>query len=367
MPDDRTVEIPTQGSFIRRVARPERIAILATWAAFCLQVAPAPGGPSAMLTSRARRIAGGAPWQAAAEIQTAAPPANCPLPRPGDEVWVVSCRALGCDSPDEAAERMKYWRHDAGRWTPSDRETFLAGDPQRTTSFFVVGNDYSHAEILETGWFAYRRLIRCAPEAAPLRFVIWSWPADQIPGRRLKDAKIKLGRTPAAAFYLAWLADQLPQETPISMSGSSFGARIVMGSLEILAGGRLNGYRIPDRSDRRPRHVNAVLIGAAFDNDDLLPGQPFGHSMSQVNRLLVFTNQSDEALHFYRYLFGRRSGLVAVGITGPVWRGRLGGHGDKIAIREVSQYVGRKHGAVPYFESAGTLRLMRPYLLNPPP
>jgi hypothetical protein len=166
---------------------------------------------------------------------------------------------------------------------------------------------------------------------------------------------------------MAWLADQLPQETPISMSGSSFGARIVMGSLELLAGGRLGGYQLAARNDRRPRHVDAVLMGAAFDNDDLLPGQPFGRALTQVNRLLVFTNQRDIALKVYHYLYGRRSGRIAIGMTGPVATRRLGGQGDKVLTREVSGFVGRNHGPKSYFESPLALKLMQPYLLNPPP
>lgn len=358
--NNRTVEIPAQGSFNRPVARLARIAILAAWVAVCPQVARAAASRAALVT--VRQQASGA----ARSVQQAVA-ANCALPRPCDEVWVVSCRGLGCDSPHEAAERMKYWRYQSNDWAPSTREALVTASPERTTSFFVVGNDYSHTETVETGWYAYVRLVRRAPEAAPLRFVIWSWPCDRLRGRRLNDAKVKLWRTPAASFYMAWLADQLPQETPISMSGSSFGARIVMGSLELLAGGRYGGYQLAARGDRRPRHVDAVLMGAAFDNDDLLPGQPFGRALTQINRLLVFTNQSDFALRVYHFLFGRRSGLTAIGVTGPVATRRLGGHGDKIATREASGYVGRKHGAKPYFESPAAVQLMRPYLLNPPP
>lgn len=351
MPDDFSVDIQAQGSFKRPVARRGRIATLAACAALChqLALAAAPASPAN-------------PKQPHAQVS-----AVQPLPRPGDEVWVVSCRGLGCDSPGEAALRMKYWKYEPHRWQAADRESFLSGDPQRTTSFFVVGNDYSHAETVETGWFAYCRLIRNSPAAAPLRFVIWSWPCDRIPGRRLHDAKVKLWRTPAASFYLAWLADRLPNETPISMSGTSFGARIVMGSLELLAGGRVGRYQLAPQADRRPRHVDAVLIGAAFDDDDLLPGQPFGRSMTQVNRLLVFTNQLDIALRVYRFLYGRRSGLTAIGVSGPVMAHRLGGHGDKIVTHDASGFIGRSHGAKPFFQSPTAVRLMRPFLLNPPP
>ncbi|HUY90977.1 MAG TPA: hypothetical protein VMV10_19730 [Pirellulales bacterium] len=350
------MEISALGSFDRHVARCGRIATLAACLAVCQHVASA-AAPAAPATS------------GPATSETVRPPVSATraLPRPGDELWVVSCRGLGCGSPQQAAMRMKYWKYEPRRWAAADRQSFLSAAPERTTSFFVVGNDYSHAETIETGWFAYGRLVRQAPEAAPLRFVIWSWPCDRIRGRRLNDAKVKLWRTPAASFYLAWLADQLPQETPISMSGSSYGARIIMGGLELLGGGDLGRYRLAPRADRRPRHVDAVLMGAALDNDDLLPRQPFGRSMSQINQLLVFTNHRDQALRFYRFLFGRRSRRIAMGVTGPVYRRDLGGERDKIVTREVSNHVGLSHGAKSYFETAATIKLMRPYLLNPPP
>lgn len=287
------------------------------------------------------------------------------LPRDCDEIWVVSSRGLGCPS-EEAALRMKYWQRQAGHWTPSSREVFLTRPADMTTSFFMVGNAYTHAETIETGWFAYCRLIQQAPESPPLRWVIWSWPSDHLHMRHLPDAKIKLTRCPAVSYYMAWLVDQLPVETPLSMSGSSFGARIIMGSLELLSGGRSGGYSLADRQDRRPRRVNAVLMGAAFDNDDLLPGQPFGRSLSQVNRLLLFVNSSDRALKFYRYLFGRRSGLQAIGRRGIALSYRLGPDLDKIETREVSDQVGPKHGAKPYFQSPSVVRMMQPFLLAPP-
>lgn len=307
-------------------------------------------------------------WLAAA--QPAVGPQACPcrltLPRPGDELWVVSSRGLGCGPPEEAAARMKYWRLQSGRWEVSRQDEFLMQPADMTTSFFIVGNDYSHAQTLEIGWFAYSRLVRQAPDGPPLRFVIWSWPSDRLPGRRLKDAKVKLARIPAASFYLAWLVDRMADETPISMSGSSFGARIIVSSLELLAGGRVCSYRLPDRDARRPRHVNAVLMGAAFDNDDLLPGQRYGRALSQVNRMLLFVNSSDRALKFYRLLFGRRLRLEAVGFTGLVAAHRLGPDRDKIETRDVADELGHEHGAKVFFEHHAIVRLMAPYLIYPP-
>ena len=256
---------------------------------------------------------------AAVAPRPAAVACSVTLPRDCDEIWVVSSRGLGCPS-EGAALRMKYWQRQTGHWTPSSRDAFLARPADMTTSFFMVGNAYTHAETIETGWYAYCRLIRQAPESPPLRWVIWSSPSDHLHMRHLPDSKIKLARCPAVSYYMAWLVNQLPSETPLSMSGSSFGARIVMGSLELLAGGRSGGYSLAAREERSPRHVNVVLMGAAFDNDDLLPGQPFGRSLSEVNRLLLFVNSSDRALKFYRYLYGRRSGLQAIGRRGIALR-----------------------------------------------
>lgn len=287
------------------------------------------------------------------------------LPRPGDELWIVSSRGLGCDAAEEAALRMQYWQYQDGCWTASTRDAFLSRRAELVTSFFVVGNDYSHSETVSAGWTAYRGLSREFPDSPPLRFVIWSWPSDRLPGRRLDDAKVKLARTPAASYYLAWLVDQLPAQTPVSMSGYSFGARIIMGSLELLAGGRLGPYHLAARPTRRSREIDAVLIGAAIDNDDFLPGQRFGRSLSQVHQLLVFINRSDRALRFYRFLYGRHVHIEAAGYTGLVAVNRLDPTREKIVMRDVSDQIGRQHGADLYFQSSSLLRTMHPFLFDP--
>lgn len=297
----------------------------------------------------------------------AATPARClSVPRSGDQIWIVSNRGLGCQTPEKAALRMQYWRYEAGRWAASSREEFFSQPADIITSFFVVGNDYSHSDTVKAGWTAYRGLIREAPKSPRLRFVIWSWPSDRLPGRRLNDARIKLARTPAASYYLAWLVDQLPDETPISMSGYSFGARIIMGSLELLAGGRVGCFHLGAHASRRPHRIDAVLIGAAIDNDDFLPGQRFGRALSQVHQLLLFVNHADRALRFYRFLYGRHVHIQAAGLTGPVGMRRLGAERKKVFTFDVNGEVGRSHGADDYFQSIRLLRVMHPFLFDPP-
>ncbi len=296
----------------------------------------------------------------------AAPACSTKIPRPGDELWIISSRGLGCERAEKAALRMKYWLYQGSRWTMSSRQEFLARPADLITSFFVIGNDYSHAETVSTAWRAYRNLARQFPNSPPLRFVAWSWPSDRLPGRRLNDAKIKLARTPAASYYIAWLVDQLPPDMSISMSGYSFGARIIMGSLELLAGGRVGRYRLASREERRPRKIDAVLIGAAFDNNDLLPGQPFGRSLSQAHQVLLFVNSSDRALRFYHYLYGRHHRhLKAAGLTGIASAHYLGAERHKIVTRDVTSQIGRRHGADLYFQSSSLLRTMHPFLFDP--
>jgi hypothetical protein len=342
------------GTFLERAMHQGRMAALIVCAWFCLGLEAVQVQAATIQT---------APVQAARE----AAPARCvSVPRPGDEIWIVSSRGLGCQAPEKAALRMQYWRYEAGRWAVSSRDEFLSGPEDLVTSFFVVGNDFSHSDTVKAGWTAYRGLVREDPDSPHLRFVIWSWPSDRLPGRRLNDAKVKLARTPAASYYMAWLVDQLPDEMPISMSGYSFGARIIMGSLELLAGGRTGCYQLAARQSRQPRRIDAVLIGAAIDNDDFLPGQRFGRSLSQVHQLLVFFNPADRALRFYRFLYGHHVHIEAAGLTGPVGLRRLGAERKKVFAFDVNGDVGRSHGADDYFQSARLLRVMHPFLFDPP-
>ena len=285
--------------------------------------------------------------------------------RPQDEIWIINSRGLCGVAADDVAQQLRYEQYLPGKgWTASDFVTFSHQPSGMVTSFFIVGNYYTHPETIQTGWYAYHRLVARCAEGVSLRFVMWSWPSDPVPGGRLPDAKLKYTRVDPSAFQLAALIDRLDPATPISMCGSSFGVGIAAGSLQLLAGSRLGRYQLPPRS-RPVRNIRAVLVGAAIHNDSLLPGRKYGMVMSQVDRVLLPVNPADRALRVYHWLYHRRSPVRALGRTGPVGLARLP-HASRLDVVWVENYIGPEHGMLPYWQSPQVVAWMRPYLLMQP-
>ncbi len=244
----------------------------------------------------------------------------------GHELWVVSTRNLpsapcGC-SPEFAPGVERFI---CGRgWTRSSLEEFVATDvPSRTTAILVHGNDTDPAEAESRGREFYRELVAGCCPAPPTRLVVWSWPSEKVIYSYRKDAQLKACRTNIEGYYLASFIDHLPAETPLTLGGYSYGARVVTGSLHLLGGGTLEGRDLTERLHPDRHAASALLIGAAMANNWLLPGMRHEHAISQVNRLVIMYNPKDFVLHFYPRLWGGRRGPDALGATGLAAPGRL--------------------------------------------
>jgi hypothetical protein len=288
--------------------------------------------------------------------------------RPQDEFWSINSRGVCAASAAGVVDSLRFEQYipDQG-WTPRQLGDFATQPPdgnrsrRMVTSFFIVGNYYTHAETIETGWYAYHQLVACGADDVALRFVVWSWPADPVPGRRLIDARIKFTRVDPSSFQLALLIDRLDPAVPLTFCGSSFGAGIAGGALHLLAGGRLGPYRLPPAA-RPYRQTRLVAVGAAIHNDSLSPGHKYGLALSQTERLLVFVNPTDLALRVYHRLFSRRRVVAALGLTGPVGL-RRSPYAGRVDLAWSNPYLGRKHGMKPYWQSPTLASRMRPYLL----
>jgi hypothetical protein len=261
-----------------------------------------------------------------------------------DEIVVVNVRPL-CGSCDPASLRSgavieNYAIYDAighRRWQRSDLDSFLAYDSSVPTIVYVHGNRMTPGDARQQGLDVYRRLARYSGSSGPpIRFVIFSWPSEQA-GRLLRDVRIKAARTGPAGCQLAWLVDQMPAETPISLVGFSFGARIITGSLHLLGGGSLGYLSLYERvhPDRPP--VNAVLISGTMHAHWLGDGQYHGRAMTQVNRMLSVNNCRDPAMRYYHLAFDGRP--QALGLRGPTCIAPA--ERSKIMNRDVSRYVSR--------------------------
>jgi hypothetical protein len=267
----------------------------------------------------------------------------CLADAPGHDIWLISTRKAPSSNPVGGEDRISYWRlNEERQWASSDEEAFLAADdPAAPTSVFIHGNRTDHNWAVRNGWGVYQKLKPLAGER-PLRFVIWSWPANQIGGVR-QDVQVKARRSDVQAYYLAYLLRKINPDVPVSMIGYSFGARTITGALQLLGGGKFGGYRLPDLDapvTRTP--VRAVLVAAAMPNYWLSPGRSNGLALGQADRVLVTRNRYDPVLQWYDRMYGR-GGPQALGYTGPSSFSRLGEQRERVEVLGVERSVGNNH------------------------
>jgi hypothetical protein len=145
----------------------------------------------------------------------------------------------------------------------------------------------------------------------------------------------------AESYYLARTLPRLSNGAPVGLIGYSYGARIACGALELLGGGRLAGYSLPQEAraawTSAPRSVRVLLVAAAMDADWLAPGHRNGDALSIVERAAVTLDGCDRVLRWYTRLDGR-GGPPALGCVGPT-----GHDGGKLEVLDVACSVGKKH------------------------
>jgi hypothetical protein len=240
--------------------------------------------------------------------------------------------------------------------------TLLAFDPTVPTVIFVHGNDITPWDAKNEGLAVYRHMIMHGCDAPRFRLVIFSWPSMKV-GGVLEDVRIKAARTGPAGCQLAWLIDQLPEETPVSLVGFSFGARIITGGLHVLAGGSLGGCCCLSEHvhPNRPQ-MSVILMASALHSYWLAPGQYHGLAMTQVSQMCLINNCDDNAMKYYGFIepgycgFG---GPQALGLCGPTCISRE--YAAKIKNRDVSCAVGSEHSLMRYLCAPGDGALIWDY------
>ena len=287
-----------------------------------------------------------------------------------DEIVVVNIRNLcGCCDAEKFREGLVIENYavcdDTGyrRWQPSDLPGFLAFNPSVPTVIFVHGNQISPGDAKCEGLAVYRRMILHGCAAPPIRFVILAWPSSQISGL-LRDVRVKAARTGPAGFQLAWLIDQMPAETPVSLVGFSFGARIITGGLHVLAGGSLGGSAsLSEHVHPNRPPMSVIMMASALHSHWLAEGQYHGLAMTQVSRLCLINNCDDPAMKYYDFIEPGRGGPQALGLCGPTCIGRE--YARKIVNRDVSGCVGAEHDLMRYVCAPGDAGLMWDYTVGP--
>jgi hypothetical protein len=265
-----------------------------------------------------------------------------------DQIWVISTRGLGgCGNIQAPPNFFVQRRTVDGAWAMSSIGEFLAADdPMTPIGFAMHGNRVNSSQAIRQGMMAYRQFTAGVSATQPVRFVIWSWPSDRIHGI-LKDVRAKAARTTTDGKYLAWTLHQLDPQTPVSLIGFSYGARIASGALHVAAGGSLDGFSLgAGKKPRRP--IRASFAAAAIHNYWLAEGQFHGRALEVVDSMLLINNSCDMALKRYRFLDRSRT-AAALGYTGPAgWSP----HYAKIRIVDACRDVGKMHSWDSYLTSA---------------
>jgi len=264
-----------------------------------------------------------------------------------DDVWLISTRHLGCPCWDKSDDELdlhveRYGGKGVGWIETSLDEFFSSADPAQRTMIYVPGNRVDWNDAIVRGNHARDGVLGCS-HIEPIRFVIWSWPSDQIHGQ-LKDVRVKAARTNGEAHYLAWFLSRCDTETPISILGYSFGARVTTGALHVLGGGQLAGQTLPHA---QPRRTRVALLAAAVHNYWLQPGACHEYATSQMDRLLIQYNSCDPVLQRYR-IIEKHGRPAALGYTGMRVDETAGTYIDQ---HNVCCIVGKSHAEARYMNS----------------
>ena len=278
--------------------------------------------------------------------------------RPQDEVFLLSTRHLSCGSAGLERPNWNVWLLNDTTWTPAPTDALFAPQPGVRTVVYVHGNRVDANYAVEGGLRVYRNLIPCADDA-PIRFIIWSWCADQIRGP-IKDARLKANVADHEAVLFGRFLSRFENDDHVGLIGFSYGSRIVTGGVHLIGGGTWCGYRVPDTS---LPNLHITLWAAAEGNDWLLPCGNHSAAVPICGDWLIAINCCDPALRRYPMF---EKGVDALGYTGlnaSAW----GDYAKGIRQMQVSHLVGCDHQSRIYPESPGVMAATRAVVLRPAP
>ena len=271
--------------------------------------------------------------------------------RPFDQIDVANTRRLSSQFAPLSSVRYQR-RLGPGRFQTLDAGTAgqdLDGIP-RTTIVYVHGNRIESDEAYSRGLETYRQLLRGAVAAPPIRFVIWTWPADQIPGP-FRDVRVKASRADEHAFHLARFLNSLPPGVRVGVIGFSYGGRQAIGAMHLLGGGTINRRGI-ETFGKAGRDISLTVLAPAIRNDCFSCTRT--KALNVVDRLFVLYNTGDPALRLFRFLRfdEKRPALGLTGVAGRIDRSQLRQY-------DARQLVGPRHDYVRYIDDPRVDRLLR--------
>lgn len=286
--------------------------------------------------------------------------------RPDDEVWVIDDRQAGClESGADVQAALRFQRYDMANdtWHPAVAKDFLDGaNAALPACYWVHGDRIDPSEAKYAGLTVYRRLMERECKAPPLRFVIWSWPTTQVYRRPIPDVRLKMSRTGATGYRLAYVLSRTPGDAPVGLIGYSFGARVITGALHVLGGGALHGRGLENQPLPAATY-RAALLASAIDDDWLEPNAPHGLALKPTQQMLLINNRCDRVLAHYRLLSCDRHGPPALGYCGVRSLPALGADAEKVRQFDACCEVGSRHWWRLYVDSETIMAQVRETVL----
>ncbi len=284
------------------------------------------------------------------------------LPRPQDQMWLISTRHLGCPGNEWETPNFGVWRYD---WNVGWQQTnidgfFAAQNPQTRVFIHLHGARVDWAEANLRGFLTHQRITCGAPQDEAMTFVTWSWPASKA-GRPIRDLRDMAVRSDIDGYYLAWVMSRLDPNTRTDLLGFSFGARSITGALHMLSGGSLVGCTLPTELNPKRRPPTAVLWTPGMHDYWLEPGQHHGRAIESFDRMLIVHNSCDRALQHYNWVTrsGRPMGMGYLGLNN---RYALGEAAERIEEWDGCRYLGSEHSFYSHLDSETVMRKTRAYI-----
>lgn len=177
----------------------------------------------------------------------------------------------------------------------------------------------------------------------PFHLIYFRWPSWRLPTALISIDIAILGRRASRnGFYLAELLQMLPAESPVSLLGHSHGTRVISAAAHLLAGGRVEDYRLTNRLDRA-QPLQAIFAASAIDHDWLNPGERFDRALCSLRCVLNLQNRHDPALLLYpARRIGSRRALGQTGLTEKDRRA-LGVRSCQVRDLDVTELIGCRH------------------------
>ncbi len=219
--------------------------------------------------------------------------------RPGDSVWEVSSRHLS--GACQLGVPLRISKVVGCSFHPSSLEEFIA-DPVSLnapqTVVYIHGNWMDWKAARERGLYVYQLL--AAQTNRPIRLILFTWPSER-EGRIAPDVREKASLAHVESYYLADFLKHVPNDQTIGMMGFSFGGAVICGTLQLMAGGSLDGRTLPQPIVAH-HHVRVSMVAPAFDRDQLSPCGKYGLALGQVERLVNLYNSVDPVLKRFRFI-----------------------------------------------------------------